>query len=384
MHKQAIPVALRMAMGVASNEMLRRHHGRRIGALEEEAEIINALARRDELERQASTIAAMRYSRAPIVLGPGGTHPSFGYRVPVGDDRGMVRTAAEEIGRRMARKEAAFRKQSLSLGTKVGLGATAGMVGLGGLGIAADKGMRVADKYVARSQWAGQPLQQAKLGAALVCLHEGMDKEALGLLSSGAAALKSGWRGFGRAFKTSRGTGANPFAAASFAGGRGGQAAKGTFRKVREMPSAPVPKIEPPRPGTGGYAPRAQQPAAPARGTAQAGPAPAAAAPAAAAPAAAAPVAAPTPTAGGFGEGVKRWGNKWVAGPAKFMAKHPGLTAAGAIGVPAVAYGGYRAATAATDVMQQHNPQYTYNTGGYQLPTNVNEYGYTQAPGLRY
>lgn len=386
-----LPTALRMALGVASGQAVLHESRRRIEEQKAQAELINAMARRAEFERQASTIMALKHTQAPVVLGEGGKHPAFGYEVPVGMDEGMIRMAAVEMGKGMARHEAEFRKQALSMSNKLGLGAAVGAVGLGAAGLAADKGIRTADKYVLQSRYRGQPVQQAKLGQVLVSLHGGMDKESMGWFKSLATAGRAGARRAKGAFNKTRQVGGNVFDASMQAAKAGGTRGRSAFKATRAKPGVPTPKIEAPRPGTGGYAPKSapsQSPyrTAPARApktTVEADPFPASSAPKTPAPKTPTPTT-PTTDPNSWGEGFKRWGNKWVVNPAKTTIKHPGWTALGAVGVPALAYGGYKATQAGIDVMSKHNPQYTYNQGGYQLPTTVSPHGYAQAPAMRY
>lgn len=381
-----LPTALRMALGVASGQAVLHESRRRIEEQKAQAELINAMARRAEFERQASTIMALKHTQAPVVLGEGGKHPAFGYEVPVGMDEGMVRMAAVEMGRGMARHEAEFRKQALSMSNKLGLGATVGAVGLGAAGLAADKGIRTADKYVLQPRYRGQPVQQAKLGQVLASLHGGMDKESMGWFKSLATAGRAGAKRGRRAWDASRQAGGSVFGAAGKARQSGSRTFGSSYKATRAKPGVPTPKIEAPRPGTGGYAPKSapsQSPyrTAPARApktTVEADPFPASSAPKTPTP------TTPTTDPNSWGQKFKRWGNKWVVDPAKTSIKHPGWTALGAVGVPALAYGGYKATQAGIDVMSKHNPQYTYNQGGYQLPTTTSQYGYTQAPAMRY
>jgi hypothetical protein len=377
MEKQSqLPIALRMAVGLAGGQMMLNESRRRVSELEEQAAFLNAQARRAEFERQASTIRALRNTQAPIVLGRGGMHPSFGYEVPVGMDQGMVRMAAVEMGKGMARSEMAFRKQALSLGNKLGLGAAAGLTALGGAGILADKGIRVANRELLQDPYANRRVPQMKLGQVMVGLHGGMDKESMGLMKSVYTGLKGGLLKSKAMYNTSKSVGAGTFGAASRAVKGGGTQGMGTYRAARIKPSMPVPKIEPSRSGTGGYAPKSHVPstARTVPGHVEADPFPAAKAPGA---------TSVTDPPSGFMGGVQRWGNKWIVNPARITARHPWSVAAG-LGTAAAAYGGYRALKSGVDVMQQHNPMYTYNTGGYQLPNAVNEYGYTAAPGLHY
>lgn len=399
MNKQAqIPVPLRMALGVLGGQLMLQESRRRIGELEAQAELLNAMARRAEFERSAATIMALRHTQAPVILGRGGVHPAFGYEVPVGMDQGMVRMAAVEMGRGMAREEAAFRKQALSMGSKVGLGATAGLIGLGGLGVAAGKGLKVADKYEARAPYRGQVIPQVKLGQALVEFHEGMDKEALGFPKALFTAAKGGLLKGRKAFTAASGEGV--LSAGRKALSAGTAQAGRTFEAARAF--TPARAVTSPRSGaTALESRRAIKPSSPGQITPPGGASGATTGtppPPKSTQANASTQAVPTPGVEGAAgvatqeagpgaemlEGAKRWGQKWVVNPTKWAIKHPTASLAMGVGVPAAAYGAYRLGTAGIDVMQQHNPQYTYNMGGFQVPTQVGQYGYTEAPALRY
>lgn len=380
-----LPIPLQMAIGVASNEMLRRSNASSIAELEQSADALNEQARRHELEHNAAATNAFRHTQAQVVLRPGGVHPAFGYEVPVGNDQGMIRTAAVEMGQGMARDEVAFRKANmrktaLSVANKLGIGAGVGMAALGGAGVIAGKGIRAADKHVLQQPYANR---QMKLGEALVQLHGGMDKEALGVLRSAYNAVKGGLKKGKKAFGTSRQAGGSVTGAASQATSAGGAQASKTYGA--SLARTPAPKIQAAKPGTG-YVRKTPEPyrtpaSKPVATSVEADPFPASKAPTG---------NSMTATTDGarqqgsdIGEGVARWGKKWIVDPVKKTARNPWTLAAGA-GAGVLGYGGYQAAKAGIDTMQKHNPQYSYNQGGYQLPTSVGRHGYTQAPGIRY
>ena len=395
-----LPIPLQMALGAVSGEMIRRNNANSIAELEAQADALNEQARMYELMHNAAAANAFKHTQAQVVLRPGGMHPAFGYEVPVGNDQGMIRTAAIEMGRGMARDEAAFRKRAnmrkaaLSMGNKLGIGAGLGLAAVGATGIAADKGIRATNKYVLNQPYAGH---QMKLGEALVFLHgEGMDKEALGWAKSLGTALKGGWLKGRSAFRASTAAGSGRLGAARHAISQGGAQARRTMGAARGFTPGSAAVTNPRSGGVimGSSAQRVPaKTAPPVKTTPASAPVstPAEVKPstqtsstsAATQSATSAPAPTTSPTGDGWGDKVKQWGQKWVVNPAKFTARNPWTLAVGG-GVAAAGYGGVRAAKAGIDTMQQHNPQYTYNQGGYQVPTSVGQYGYTKAPGIRY
>lgn len=401
-----IPTALRLALSIAGGSITANAAQRRIEEQEAQADLVNELAKRDEFERQAATIAALRRSQAQTVLGPGGVHPAFGYEVPVGSDQGMIRTAALQhaagiIGREMGEAEAAHRKQAgVAAGLWKNRKAVAGTAALGGAlatgaSLAgAGQGVRKVDTLLNRSAVRGRPVPQVKLGSVLVSFHHGdLEKEA-GIGAAIMPALRSAAKAFSKKKQFLRGSGRGRVSAAFGALGEGARGGKRMFNVARTPEAGEVLKARRAAGNVTKYENRMLSKAPPKPAPAQVSAPARASAPAPTAQTAPAPAQLPTtptpakvtttPAERTLGDRMKGWYQRNLERPVKWTAANPWKSALMGVGVPAVAYGGYKATTGAVDVLQRHNPQYNYNLGGYQLPTSVGQHGYTQAPTMRY